>query len=114
MRCRLVNVQYLSMEHNMLEELPFELCALRNLTELRVAYNRLNSLPLEFGYLINLQLLHLQKNRLKELPEVNTSLDSGSGQCKGIMTYRTCSNQRRELCCCFLCGFIHIFFVWPL
>ena len=67
---RLTNLQFLSMNDNKLEELPFELCALSNLGELHIANNQLMSLPLEFGYLINLEKLHLQKNKIKELPEV--------------------------------------------
>jgi Leucine-rich repeat (LRR) protein len=78
---RLSHLQYLSLDHNLLEEIPFELCAVTALEELHVAYNQLISLPLEIGYLSNLHKLYVQKNRIRELPEVNQLFYKGDFSC---------------------------------
>lgn len=67
---RLTSLEVLSVEHNKLVDLPFEMCALMNLREFRANCNKLHSLPVEFGFLMNLEQLHLAMNKLKELPEV--------------------------------------------
>lgn len=68
---RLQHLEKLSINHNLLKDIPKELCVLQNLQELHLGNNKLETLPEQIGYLTNLKELHIYRNNLIGLPEVS-------------------------------------------
>ncbi|XP_074267810.1 plant intracellular Ras-group-related LRR protein 8 [Silene latifolia] len=65
---QLNNLQYLSLNHNLLTYLPPSIGALTSLHHLHVAGNLLQSLPLQISNLTRLQILNVSSNRLSTIP----------------------------------------------
>lgn len=86
--CRLINLEFLSVDGNQLTTLPGEICALSHMVEIHAANNQLTSLPMELGFLVKLKKFHVQQNRIKELPE-------GMGKLRNLEVIDVAANELR-------------------
>lgn len=68
----LANLEWLSLDINMINFLPAEMGKLGKLNYLSANLNKLTSLPAEMANLKNLQALHLGKNNFTQFPEIIT------------------------------------------
>lgn len=64
----------LSMNHNILAEIPLELYALKNLSVLELGSNELSEVPQGISNLTSLKKLDLSRNQISTLPEEITAL----------------------------------------
>lgn len=65
---KLVNLEYLYLNENILTSIPAEIGNLINLTRLNLSNNMLTSIPPQIGNLINLEFFHLRNNSLTSVP----------------------------------------------
>lgn len=65
---QLVNLEYMSLYSNELEDIPFEIWQLTNLSFLALSGNNIASVPPEIRQLVNLEYLSLGGNELEAMP----------------------------------------------
>ncbi|KAL4572597.1 hypothetical protein LXL04_019377 [Taraxacum kok-saghyz] len=86
----LKSLSLLSLNQNLLTNLPSDLGALTTLKELHVANNKLTCLPDEIGLLVHLEVLEANDNRIKTIP-------SCIGSCSALVEVDFSSNLLVEL-----------------
>lgn len=64
----LQKLKQLDLQHNDLEELPFDLGTLKNLEDLSIYNNKIKSLPVSIGKLKELTSLSMSHNKIRQLP----------------------------------------------